>query len=297
MRGIASGAEVPYEDILILNCRSEIGLTGGIVDGCSALAYKDPETGKQLLAQNWDWFKDQLDNVIVLDIQHLDGTHVITVTEAGIVGKVGFNGNCVGVTLNAIKTEGVEINYTMLPIHIALRYIVLEASTASEGINQLMRIGVASTAHFLVADSIAAYGIEVSPLGNGVIPSSDDGFILHTNHWISAPERVRDVGWLPDSYIRLERLQQLKSGVRTFEDVWGLLEDEEGGAGGICRKATGGDGPVDKMETLFGIVMDLEVGVAEMMHGRPSVNSPRLVLPKSGATGNVGNDVKRSAWR
>jgi isopenicillin-N N-acyltransferase-like protein len=72
MQGIAAGAGVSFNDILILNCRSEIGLTGGMVDGCSALAFKHPETGKQILAQNWDWFKEQLNNVIVLDIRHLD---------------------------------------------------------------------------------------------------------------------------------------------------------------------------------------------------------------------------------
>jgi hypothetical protein len=32
-----------------------------------------------------------------------------------------------------------------------------------------------------------------------------------------------------------------------------------------------------------------------MVHGRPDVNSPRLLLPKSGAVGNVGNDVKRQS--
>jgi isopenicillin-N N-acyltransferase like protein len=73
------------------------------MDGCSAISYKNPKTGKQLLAQNWDWHSNQLDNVIILDITHLDGKRVVTISEAGIVGKVGFNGDCVGVTLNAIS--------------------------------------------------------------------------------------------------------------------------------------------------------------------------------------------------
>ena len=297
MRGISTGAGVPFEDILILNCRSEIGLTGGLVDGCSAIAFKDPETGKQILAQNWDWFHDQSDNVVVLDIRHLDGTRVITVTEAGIVGKVGFNGNCVGVTLNAIKTENRPIDYAMLPIHIALRYVVLEASSAGEAINQLLRIGVASTAHFLIADSISAYGVEVCPLGNGVIPVDDDGFVLHTNHWISSPVRANGSDWLPDTHTRLKRLSTLKSTTRSYEDVWKVLEDKEGAPVSICRTMAEENGPIDSLETLFGIVMDLEIGMAEMVHGRPSKGAPRLLLPRHGALGNVGNDVKRqSGW-
>ena len=59
MQALSSAANVPFEDILVLNCRSEIGLTGGsndTIDGCSAIAYKFPETGKQLLCQNWVTF-------------------------------------------------------------------------------------------------------------------------------------------------------------------------------------------------------------------------------------------------
>jgi isopenicillin-N N-acyltransferase-like protein len=105
-----------------------------------------------------------------------------------------------GVALNAIKTEGIPPDFSMLPIHIALRYIVLEAPNAGEAINQIMRIGVASTAHFLITDSISAYGIKVCPYGNGVISADEDRFVLHTNHWISSPIRVKDLDWLLDTY-------------------------------------------------------------------------------------------------
>jgi isopenicillin-N N-acyltransferase like protein len=295
IQGIASSSGVPFEDILVLNCRSEIGLTGGSVDGCSAISYKNPITGKQLLCQNWDWHNNQLENVIILDITHLNGTRVVTITEAGIIGKVGFNGDCVGVTLNAIRTEGIPLNYSMLPIHFALRYVVLESPSAGEAINRLMRIGVASTAHFLIADSISAYGVEVSPLGNGVILPDEQGFIVHTNHWISSVEKVKSVVWLPDTYSRLKRLETLKSKVHDEEDVWEILADEEESPGSICRGVTVGKGTEDDLETLFGVVMDLESGVAEMVHGRPTRGRPRVLLPRTGPLGNIGNDVRRQS--
>jgi len=210
---------------------------------------------------------------------------------------VGFNGNCVGVTLNAIKTDDVALDYDMLPIHIALRYIVLESPSAAEAVNQIMRVGVASTAHFLVADGYSAYGVEVSPLGNGVISPDEDGFVLHTNHWISSPERVKTADWLPDTYTRLKRLEALKSRIHSSEDIWEVLADEEGVPNGICRGVAIGNGPLDDLETLFGIVMDLEVGSAELVHGRPTRGKQPLLLPKMGALGNMGSDVKRqSAW-
>ena len=293
MEGMASAASVPFDDILILNCRSEIGLTGGSVDGCSAIAYKSAETGKQLLAQNWDWHGNQLGNVVVLDITHLDGTRVVTITEAGIVGKVGFNNHCVGVTLNAIRTKGVPLNYEMLPIHFALRYIVMESPNGSEAINRLMRIGVASTAHFLVADSISAYGVEVSPLGNGIIQQDESGFVLHTNHWLSSPELVKSDKWLPDTYSRFKRLQVLKSSVQSSDTLWEVLADEDEAPGSICRGVAVGDGPGDDLETLFGVVMDLEIGSAELVHGRPTRGRPRVQIPNGGPMGNAGSNVHR----
>ena len=300
LRAIASAADVPFEDILVLNCRSEIGLTGGSVnsiDGCSAIAYKDPETGKQLLCQNWDWYENQLDNVVVLDITHLDGRRVITITEAGIVGKVGFNGDCVGVTLNAIATEGVSIDFNMLPVHFGLRYIVLESPNAGEAINRMMRIGVASSVHFLIADAISAHGVEFSPLGSGIIHPDERGFVLHTNHWLSQPELVTASNWLPDTGFRLKRLQILKSNIHSQEDLWEVMADEENAPASICRGGAMGSGSPKDLVTLFGVVMDLESGVAELVHGRPTRGKPRMLLPKLGPLGNAGSDVTRqSAW-
>jgi isopenicillin-N N-acyltransferase like protein len=213
------------------------------------------------------------------------------------VGKVGFNGDCVGVTLNAIKTEGVPLDYSMLPIHFAVRYIVLESPNAGEAINQIMRIGVASTAHFLIADAISAYGVEVSPLGNGIISPDPDGFVLHTNHWISSTDKSQATIWLPDTVTRLKRLEVLKSTIHSSDDMWEVLADEEEAPGSICRGVAVGTGSNDDLETLFGVVMDLEFGMAEMVHGRSIKGKQRTMLPKTGPLGNMSNDVRRqSEW-
>jgi isopenicillin-N N-acyltransferase like protein len=214
-----------------------------------------------------------------------------------MVGKVGFNGDSVGVTLNAIKTEGVPLDFSKLPIHFALRYIVMESPNAGEAINRILRIGVASTAHFLIADSISAYGVEVSPLGNGVIPPDSDGFVLHTNHWISSAEISKSTRWLPDTVSRLKRLETLKSTVHSAEDIWEILADEEDAPVSICRSVAVGTGSDDDMETSFGVVMDLEFGMAEVVHGRSTRGKQRMMLPKTGPLGNMSNNVKRqSEW-
>lgn len=49
--GIADGSRVTFEDILVMNCRTEISM-GLMNDGCTSLAWKKNKA--MILAQNWD---------------------------------------------------------------------------------------------------------------------------------------------------------------------------------------------------------------------------------------------------
>jgi hypothetical protein len=48
-------------------------------------------------------------------------------------------------------------------------------------------------------------------------------------------------------------------------------------------------------ETLFGDVMDLEVGSAEFVYGRLTRFNQQILLPKTDPLGNIGSDVKRQS--
>lgn len=174
MRGIAQGAGVDFEDILALNVRSEIALAAAPQeavppDGCSAFSLLAKEGARDVrwLAQNWDWKGSQLPNVVILRIQTPQGVNLTTVTEAGIVGKVGFNDCGVGVTLNALRAVGTD--YEKLPIHILLRCI-LEAKSVSEALGVVRSCGnggAGCAGHLLIADPGRAVGVEVSLSGSG----------------------------------------------------------------------------------------------------------------------------------
>ena len=71
MRGIADGvcsSEVRLLDIVALNARSEIAL-GKWDDGCTALAWRLGQSGKQVLAQNWDWRVAVGENLALVSIR------------------------------------------------------------------------------------------------------------------------------------------------------------------------------------------------------------------------------------
>lgn len=282
MRGIAAGAEVTLLDIIALNARSEIALTQSKLasppDGCTA--FSRLTAGHQWLQQNWDWKAKQLDQVVVLQIKPPGGPKITTITEAGLVAKVGMNERGVGVTLNALKT--VQMDPTMLPIHIALR-VVLESTSVQAAISRLEAVGVASAAHFLIADASSSMGVEVNPIGPfGKLRANSHGNVFHTNHCISTnlPKSLTEVPWLEDSPIRLTRIGQLVGDLEhketNFDTVFEVFKDETDLPNAINR--------AEDLETLSGIctvftvVMNCTTRELRVSFGRPTRSTEFLSI-------------------
>ena len=56
-----------------------------------------------LLAQNWDWHPDLRASTVVWIVEH-DDRWFATLTEAGILAKIGLNSAGLGVCLNILRT-------------------------------------------------------------------------------------------------------------------------------------------------------------------------------------------------
>ncbi|KAL3468182.1 AAT-domain-containing protein [Aspergillus heterothallicus] len=262
MKGIAEGSGHSVLDIVALNVRTEIAF-GCFSDGCTALSWQS-ET-HSFLAQNWDWRPAQKQNLIILEIQPSNGKPSIKMmTEAGIIGKIGFNSVGVGVCLNAIRAHGMDP--TRLPVHLGLR-MALDSSSTSEAVASLKEYGVASSAHLLIADTTESAGCEVTSKTVAVLPMDEKRRVIHSNHLLLEHPGVVDTAWLKDSPFRVERMRQLTdelvgSGEEpTWNGVQGLFVDRENAPVAICRS---GD-----IETLFNIVMDLKARRAIVRFGRP----------------------------
>src|SRR5688572_33052428 len=82
--GIAEGARADVRDVVLLNARSSLTLPDS-PDGCTTFASLDSE----LLAQNWDNLTRL--RAVVLDIRDGAAPRILTLTEAGTLGKIGLN--------------------------------------------------------------------------------------------------------------------------------------------------------------------------------------------------------------
>lgn len=276
MDAIAEGAGVEPIDILTLNCRSEISLTRAS-GGCSAFALA--RGGTQWLAQNWDWRTDQLHNVVVLKISGQDHAPLISVGEAGMVAKIGMNANGIGVCLNAIRSQTCGEG---LPIHVALRKI-LESPDLESAVAVATRDRVCSPAHFLVADAKGqAVGLEVHPGEPGRL-EAEGGVVTHTNHLYADANQVEDFP-RPDSRPRLARLDALlheslpTQGEIGESKLFEILSDHHGEPLSICRHFNPAQPEEERMETLFGVVMNLTERRLIVRHGKPCENQNGLLV-------------------
>src|SRR3954451_3552940 len=93
IEAIAKGADVDPHDLFAVNARTEI-LAGA--DECSVIG------AGGLLAQNWDWHPDLSDSTVVWIVEMPDGRWFATLTEAGILAKIGLNDAGLGVCLNIL---------------------------------------------------------------------------------------------------------------------------------------------------------------------------------------------------
>jgi isopenicillin-N N-acyltransferase-like protein len=209
---------------------------------------------------------EQQQNLIITKITQENKPTIVQVTEAGIIGKIGFNSAGVGTLFNAIKVHGVDS--TRLPAHFGLR-MALESTTVDEAVRKLVSFGMASSAHILLADSKTSVGLEFTKSTFAHVLPDSAGKVIHANHMLLKHPGETDTIWLPDSLTRVPTMAknvEALSKEPSWEEVSRLFEDEQNAPGAICRFETQESGS----GTLFNIVMDLKSKKAVVRLGRPT---------------------------
>lgn len=212
------------------------------------------------------WMEEQKQNLIILDITRDDGPRIKMITEAGIIGKIGFNELGVGVCLNAIKVPGCDSS--RLPVHLALRS-VLDSPSADDAVRRLEDAGIAASAHILIADKDKAIGLESTSETIRLIEMDKQSRIFHANHLLLPHDGPVEAGWLVDSPFRQQRIEGLASELDRqpdSTDITHILNDHDGFPHSICRYE---EGPLGMDATLFSIVMELRGRTARVSLGRP----------------------------
>mgnify|MGYP000725348696 CR=1 FL=1 len=280
LEGIAAGAGVAVEDILALNVRTEImfaAVARQAARECTAFALLPAATadGHTLIGQNWDWHPGMRDTLIVLHAQQDSGPDYVTVVEAGLLAKMGFNAAGIGLAANALISDR-DRGDAGVPFHVVLRGL-LDAETMTQALAAINRRPRASSANYLVAHRDGeAFNAETAP-GNYTRVYADfavGDMIVHTNHFTASRFDLCDVGlWNgPDSPFRYTRLTHLLRSAAGGLDVARLqtaLADHFNRPHSICRHPDPAAPAAEQYATIASVIIDLSAGIMWLAEGNP----------------------------
>ena len=284
IRGIAGGAGLQPWEVAALNARTEIlaGIGSAAPAECTTVVSLDGATGTPLTMQTWDWHDLFADSWLVWTIEHPDGHVVHTLTEYGILGKIGVSSRGLGTHLNILRHRG-DGGPIGVPVHILARSVLDRARNPGEAVALLGSARTsASSAITLVGDcggGATAICAEVAMEGPRFVAPSERGLLLHTNHFLDPHLAARDDAprWGPDSYLRLEVLRRrLHDRVpRDREALRAVLCDHSGGPNSICCHADPAAELGHRWTTLVTISLDAANGALWVWPGRPCEESGR----------------------
>ena len=257
MRGIAEGADVPFEHIALLNARTEIlklaerpdlraRLAENAPDGCTGVIVMPGATAERRLihAQNWDWKAECAATAVVLRIRRDDGPDILTFTEAGGLARSGLNAAGIGLTANYLQSDR---DYRQVGVPLALiRRKVLEQEAPALAMKHVYATRKSAANNMMVSASTqsgqaVAIDFECAPDETfQVYP--EHGLLAHANHFVSpvALVKLRDTGVAstPCSLYRDIRVRDLllpHLGQVTTDHVKTALFDDFGAPFSVCR--------------------------------------------------------------
>jgi isopenicillin-N N-acyltransferase-like protein len=285
MHGIAAGAGCDLLDIVLINARSELMGTMDH-DACTALAAGPEATtqGQVLLSQNWDWYTAVEAEPLLLHVRQPGRPAILTLCEAGQVGKIGMNDAGLGVCLNFLshvaRGRGV-------PVHVILRQM-LGCAHLGAAVREALCVPRGGAANILLAHAEGEIlDLELTATDADFL-YGDSGWLVHANHFESARLRSGDTGIATSmsTVARAARARRLLGSARgrvspnTIRDI---LTDHAYGAYAICRHAEPAEPPLQQTETRASVIMDLTARTMDLVAGQPCQEDyQRFELPANG---------------
>lgn len=298
--GIAAGSGVSFGTLLALNARTEmlppdyrarvaalagaVPPAGGAVNECTSFAVAAPAAtghdsgapGAVWLAQNWDWLGRQRDALVLLDVTPEQGPRYLTVTEAGMLAKIGCNQHGLGVTLNILRSFD-DGRRPGLPVHILLRALLACESVAQAREFSRAQPHYASSSNVLMADAGGAIAsLEYSPRGvRELRPVA--GRLWHTNHFVDPEQAKFDANLAGNSstiarYGAAGELLGAGRAAMSLAQAKRLLSDERGGFDSICRFPDPAVPGAARIETVASVIMNLTARELWVSPAQPSLD-------------------------
>jgi isopenicillin-N N-acyltransferase-like protein len=271
LEGLASGAEVPFEEAFLLVCEElwesvawRLGAPRA-PRGCTDFAARGKAVlgGTTLLAHTNDLSASVEEKLVILKVKAGSEPEFTGVSAGGVGYSAGFNAAGIGLTGNQVDSNDIRPGVPRL----LLVRAILGSTRLGEAMDACLLPQRASNYNNVIADANGEiYSMEGS--ATDCEPIYIEGDILaHANHYASAPMRKfeLDRSAIGDSVIRHNRAMRLlreNYGLLSIEAFQELLADHANYPASICKHE--GDAV-----TVFSLILNLNELRAWIGRGRP----------------------------
>lgn len=187
LTGLAKGAGVALSELAAVNARTELLALADPEGALECTAVVRREQGIHRGAQTWDWYGGMAGNWLAWTVPHEHGWFT-TVTEFGILGKIGVNSHGLGLLLNILNhvTDGTGAtgdDRVGFPVHLIARFVLQHASSVEQAIRLVLGARTSASSALTLFDAHSVVTAELFPAGPGryVVEA---GPHVHTNHFL-----------------------------------------------------------------------------------------------------------------
>lgn len=248
MQGIAEGAGVPFDDILLINVPTYF-LKAACGQECSMLLVRGEATadGLTYLAKNRDMGM-QMEQVTV-EYRYPDGTAICEVGGAGVVTypALGVNSDGLTVTSTGFWSPKVEMHVDDVDdrhIFVNLHHVLQSCKTTEDVLKFLDQYPRMNGLNLIAADESSAVLVETTRDEYLVQWADESGILYRTNHYMLGDHQKlnKEFEEYPSTFLRYERIGTMLSQAKRkfrFQDILRILSDHENSpVNGICRHAS-----------------------------------------------------------
>lgn len=274
LRGIAEGADVPFDDLVVLNAMEAVTTDALHLTKCTSIGINEQRTanGHILLGHNEDWVPEDEPDVVIIHATPEDEPQFLAMTYGGLLPNIGFNAAGIAQCCDSVYPSDYRIG---IP-RVILSRAILSAKTPADAIRHMLApLRAAGYNHLLAHESGEMYNVEVSARRFAVL-YSENGVIAHTNNYLDrgmqeVEEESDELICTRVRYFRAKRLLE-QTNKHTIQSVQSLLRDHVNYPDSICNHAVNDTDPLDREKTITSLVMDLTARQIHVAWGNPCVN-------------------------
>lgn len=275
LKGIASGANVSFDDVAVINGMEAVTMDALHLTKCTSMAVSQERTanGNVLVAHNEDWVPEDEPDVFMIHARPDDEPPFLAMTYGSLLPNIGMNAYGIAQCCDSVYPSDSRIGIPRVVVSRA----VLSARTPAEAIrHMLIPQRAAGYSHLLVHESGEMYNVEVSARRFAVL-GDGDGYMVHTNHYLDPKmqEIELDSDELVATRVRYFRaLRLLKQNTRhTVKTLQTIQKDHINHPDSICNHADNDENPLDREKTICAMLMDLTNRQIQVCWGNPCTST------------------------